>query len=124
MIAETASRVLVMYAGEVVEEAAVRTLFASPHHPYTEGLMQAMPRVGERRERLRVIPGTVPAPTAWPAGCRFHDRCPYAWERCVAEPPPLYRIGERHVSRCHLAVEPERRAHPHVPHVAAATVRP
>jgi oligopeptide/dipeptide ABC transporter ATP-binding protein len=126
VIAETASRVIVMYAGEVAEEAPVRALFAAPHHPYTEGLMQAMPRVGERRERLRVIPGTVPAPTAWPVGCRFHDRCPYAWERCVAEHPPLYQIGERHVSRCHLAVEPERRTRPHVPQVAAAgdAIRP
>jgi peptide/nickel transport system ATP-binding protein len=115
VIAEVTTRVLVMYAGEVVEEAPVRTLFAEPHHPYTEGLLQAMPRVGERRERLRVIPGTVPPPTAWPTGCRFHDRCPYAWERCVAEHPPLYRIASGHVSRCHLAVEPERRSQEHAP---------
>jgi peptide/nickel transport system ATP-binding protein len=115
VIAEVTTRVLVMYAGEVVEEAPVRTLFAEPHHPYTEGLLQAMPRVGERRERLRVIPGTVPPPTAWPTGCRFHDRCPYAWERCVAEHPPLYQIASGHVSRCHLAVEPERRSQAHAP---------
>ena len=117
VIAEMAQRVIVMYAGEVVEEADVRTLFAQPHHPYTEGLMLAMPRVGERRERLAVIPGTVPPPTAWPAACRFHDRCPYAWERCTTEHPPLYQIGGGHVSRCHLAAEPERRAHPHAPFV-------
>jgi peptide/nickel transport system ATP-binding protein len=117
VIAETASRVIVMYAGEVVEEAAVKDLFALPHHPYTEGLMHAMPKVGEAQERLRVIPGTVPPPTAWPSGCRFHDRCPYAWERCLKEHPPLYQIGTGHVSRCHLAEEPERRAHPHPPFV-------
>ena len=121
VIAESTSRVLVMYAGQVVEEAPVRELFAAPHHPYTEGLLAAMPRVGAERERLAVIPGSVPPPTRWPSGCRFHDRCPFAWERCVKEAPPLYRIGEQHASRCHLAEEPERRAHPHEP-VAASHV--
>lgn len=116
VIAETASRVLVMYGGEIVEEATVKTLFASAHHPYTEGLMNAMPQISDSRgERLNVIPGTVPPPTAWPSGCRFRDRCPYSWERCEAEHPPLYDISEGHTSRCHLAVEPERRAHPHLP---------
>src|SRR5205085_9031896 len=109
VVAETASRVIVMYGGEVVEEASVETLFKQPHHPYTEGLMRAMPRVGEMRERLATIPGTVPPPTAWPSGCRFRDRCPYAWERCEREHPPLYQIGAGHTSRCHLADEPERR---------------
>jgi peptide/nickel transport system ATP-binding protein len=117
VIAEMASRVVVMYAGEVVEEAPVRELFAAAHHPYTEGLLTAMPRVGQARERLTVIPGTVPPPTAWPSGCRFHDRCPYAWDRCLGEHPPLYSIAATHRSRCHLAVEPERRAHPHPPRV-------
>jgi oligopeptide/dipeptide ABC transporter ATP-binding protein len=109
VIAEATTRVIVMYAGEVVEEAPVRELFAAAHHPYTEGLLAAMPRVGEERERLNVIPGTVPPPTRWPVACRFHDRCPYAWTRCASEPPPLYQIGAGHVSRCHLADEPERR---------------
>ncbi len=115
VIAETAERVLVMYGGEIVEEAPVRVLFDDAHHPYTEGLMNAMPQITESRERLNVIPGTVPPPTAWPSGCRFRDRCPYSWERCETEHPPLYQIGEGHTSRCHLAVEPERRAHPHLP---------
>ncbi|MDQ6830564.1 MAG: ABC transporter ATP-binding protein [Gemmatimonadota bacterium] len=115
VIAETATRVLVMYAGEIVEEADVRELFDSPHHPYTEGLMRAMPRVGHRRERLATIPGAVPPPTSWPTGCRFHERCPYAWDRCTVEHPPLYQIGARHVSRCHLAEEPERRTQAHAP---------
>ena len=112
VIAESASRVLVMYAGQIVEEAPVRTLFAAAHHPYTEGLLSAMPRLGARRERLTVIPGTVPSPTEWPAGCRFHDRCAYAWDRCRVEAPPLYQIGTGHVSRCHLAAEPNRRQAP------------
>ena len=99
-----------MYGGEIVEEAAVDELFAHAHHPYTEGLLNAMPQVGQERERLATIPGTVPPPTAWPKGCRFHDRCPYAWDRCATEHPPLYQIGAGHTSRCHLADEPERRA--------------
>ena len=113
VVAETASRVIVMYGGEIVEEALVESLFSNAHHPYTEGLMRAMPRVGETRDRLSTIPGTVPPPTAWPQGCRFRDRCPYSWERCETEHPPLYQIGDGHVSRCHLAEEPARRAHPH-----------
>jgi peptide/nickel transport system ATP-binding protein len=115
VVAETCSRVIVMYGGEVVEEAAVIELFAAAHHPYTEGLLGAMPRVGQEKERLDTIPGTVPPPTAWPSGCRFRDRCRYSWERCSVEHPPLYNIGPAHVSRCHLAEEPERRAHPHEP---------
>jgi len=115
VVAETVSRVIVMYGGEIVEEAPVRELFAAAHHPYTEGLLNAMPQVGQERERLATIPGSVPPPTAWPKGCRFHDRCPYAWNRCLEEHPPLYQIGAGHVSRCHLAVEPERRADKHEP---------
>jgi peptide/nickel transport system ATP-binding protein len=112
VIAEVASRVIVMYAGQVVESAPVEALFAAAHHPYTEGLLRAIPRPepgGDRAARLTVIPGTVPPATAWPAGCRFHDRCPYAWDRCAHDPPPLYQLSATHASRCHLAVEPERR---------------
>ncbi len=115
VIAETASRVVVMYCGEVVEAADVTTLFGAAHHPYTEGLMHAMPQLGEPRARLNVIPGSVPPPTDWPTGCRFRERCPYAWDLCEQEHPPLYQISESHTSRCHLAIEPERRAHPHPP---------
>jgi len=127
VVAEVARRVVVMYAGEVVEEATAEALFKTPHHPYTEGLLAAAPRLGERRERLATIPGTVPPATNWPTGCRFRDRCPYAWERCAAEHPPLYHVGQsgnvgqrgdvgpEHRSRCHLAVEPERRAARHLP---------
>src|SRR3954469_12766870 len=120
VVAETVSRVIVMYGGEIVEQADVRELFASAHHPYTEGLLNAMPQVGHERERLATIPGSVPPPTAWPKGCRFHDRCQYAWERCAAEHPPLYQIGGGHVSRCHLADEPQRRADGHEPLVSLA----
>jgi len=115
VVAENCTRVIVMYAGEVVEEAATSDLFARAHHPYTEGLLGAMPRVGGEKDRLATIPGTVPPPTNWPKGCRFRDRCPYSWERCETEHPPLYQIGGGHTSRCHLADEPERREHPHPP---------
>ncbi len=115
VVAENCTRVIVMYAGEVVEEATTVELFARAHHPYTEGLLGAMPKVGGNEERLATIPGTVPPPTAWPLGCRFRERCAYAWERCEREHPPLYQIGAGHTSRCHLADEPERRANPHAP---------
>ena len=118
VVAETVSRVIVMYGGEVVEEAPVSKIFAAAHHPYTEGLLGAMPRVGQERERLQTIPGTVPAPTAWPAGCRFHDRCKYSWERTAHEHPMLYDLGGGHLSRCHLAQEPQRRTQSHEPLVS------
>jgi peptide/nickel transport system ATP-binding protein len=112
VIAESTSRVIVMYAGEIVEEAPVETLFASPHHPYTRGLLAAVPRLADaldRRHRLADIPGSVPPATDWPTGCRFRARCASAWDRCENEHPPLYQIGEGHTSRCHLADEPARR---------------
>jgi oligopeptide/dipeptide ABC transporter ATP-binding protein len=118
VVAESVSRVIVMYGGEIVEQAPVAKIFAAPHHPYTEGLLGAMPRLGQERERLQTIPGTVPPPTAWPAGCRFHDRCMYAWERTAQEHPILYDLGGGHFSRCHLAQEPQRRAQPHEPLVS------
>ena len=120
VVAESVTRVIVMYGAEVVEEASVGDLFARSHHPYTEGLLNAMPRLGQERERLATIPGTVPPPNAWPAGCRFHDRCPYAWDRCATEHPTLYQIGGGHVSRCHLAEEPQRRQQRHEPIAAHA----
>ena len=109
VVAEMAARVLVMYGGEIVEEAPVRALFANAQHPYTEGLLRAMPRLGARRKRLTVIPGTVPPATHWPTGCRFRDRCAHAWDRCAAEHPPLYQIGGGQTARCHLVAEPARR---------------
>jgi oligopeptide/dipeptide ABC transporter ATP-binding protein len=118
VVAESCNRVLVMYGGEIVEQADVTTLFDAPHHPYTRGLMRAMPQLGTQHERLLTIPGVVPPPTAWPSGCRFRDRCEFAWERCEREHPPLYQIGAYeafHRSRCHLAEEPERASTSHEP---------
>ena len=101
IVAQRAQRVIVMYAGQIVEEAPVRELFAAPHHPYTRALLAAVPRLGVRRDRLAAIPGQVPSADAWPTGCRFRVRCPRAFDRCATE-PPLYRIGSGHQSRCHL----------------------
>jgi oligopeptide/dipeptide ABC transporter ATP-binding protein len=104
VIAETSSRVAVMYAGRIVEEAPARKLFANPMHPYTEGLLQSLPRIGHR-DKLSVIPGIVPELTNWPSGCRFHPRCQYAMKRCMHEDPPLLEIGEEHAARCWLRSE-------------------
>jgi peptide/nickel transport system ATP-binding protein len=120
VVAETASRVIVMYGGEIVESAPVDRIFAKPHHPYTEGLLGAMPKVGDIRERLQTIPGTVPPPTNWPSGCRFHDRCKYSWPRTEESHPSLFEIEPGHFSRCFLAEEPQRRSQPHEPVVAQA----
>jgi oligopeptide/dipeptide ABC transporter ATP-binding protein len=110
VVAEVCDRVVVMYGGQVVEQGPVAELFANPRHPYTEGLLRAIPRLGARVDRLAVIPGTVPSATAWPIGCRFRARCPYGWDRCVAEPPPLFDVPGGRSSRCWLETRPERRA--------------
>src|SRR5688572_10607953 len=120
VVAETCSRVIVMYGGEIVEHAPVDRIFAKPHHPYTEGLLGAMPTLGHERERLQTIPGTVPPPTNWPSGCRFHDRCRYAWERTERSHPPLFEVEAGHFSRCFLAEEPQRRTQAHEPAVSQA----
>ena len=110
IVAQVADRVLVMYAGQIVEEASTEALFRDPLHPYTEGLLQAVPDLEERRERLAEIPGNVPHATAWPRGCRFGARCPYVWSRCRDAPDlrPSGAAGEGAV-RCWLKDDPDRR---------------
>ena len=100
VVAETADRVAVMYAGQVVEYCDVRSAFERTRHPYTAGLLHSLPRLGEARESLRVIPGTVPNPARVPDGCRFHPRCPCANERCRDRDPPVERVGDDHLARC------------------------
>jgi oligopeptide/dipeptide ABC transporter ATP-binding protein len=109
VVAETAERVYVMYAGQIVEEATTGELFARPAHPYTEGLLGAVPTLDDPKQRLTAIGGQVPPATQWPGGCRFHPRCPYAWDRCRAEAPPLLDVGADHRARCWLVREPQRR---------------
>jgi peptide/nickel transport system ATP-binding protein len=103
VIAETADRVIVMYAGQVVEEADVFTLFKEPKHPYTQGLMESIPHLEyENEQRLVSIPGSVPSVKNMPKGCRFHTRCPHATMRCKHEQPPLKQIGAGQKVRCWL----------------------
>ncbi|MGD0485259.1 MAG: ABC transporter ATP-binding protein [Gemmatimonadales bacterium] len=109
LVAERTRRVYVMYAGQVVEEAPTEALFAAPAHPYTQGLMAAVPRVDRPAERLTAIPGQVPPATAWPTGCRFHPRCPFAWEKCRTEMPPLLPAGAGRKARCWLMESGEHR---------------
>jgi oligopeptide/dipeptide ABC transporter ATP-binding protein len=109
VVAETARRVYVMYAGQIVEEAPTGALFAHPAHPYTEGLIAAVPRLDRKRDRLAQIPGQVPPPTEWPAGCRFHPRCPWAWDKCRVELPPMLEVEPGHRARCWLVNETDRR---------------
>jgi oligopeptide/dipeptide ABC transporter ATP-binding protein len=101
VVAEMADEVVVMYAGKVVERADVRTVFGSPHHPYTQGLLHSIPRLDERRERLEVIKGTVPSPLNLPSGCLFKRRCPNRMRVCDVA-PPYQEVGPDHFSRCWL----------------------
>ena len=100
VVAQTCEDVVVMYAGRVVETAPVEALFADPLHPYTIGLMAAVPRIDAAVRRLETIPGTVPPPWARLAGCRFASRCPLADARCRSEDPPLREIGPGHGVAC------------------------
>jgi oligopeptide/dipeptide ABC transporter ATP-binding protein len=104
VVAQTAQRVIVMYAGKKVEEADVETLFAHPRHPYTRGLMASIPALPtpgvKPTARLAEIPGTVPSLVRLPPGCAFAPRCPLATERCRAEYPPLENFGGQHWAAC------------------------
>jgi oligopeptide/dipeptide ABC transporter ATP-binding protein len=104
IVAGRADRVAVMYAGQIVEEAPTDRLFARPSHPYTQGLFASVPRITGPVERLLPIRGSVPRPGAWPGGCRFRPRCPKAFDKCEAMPPPL-PVGPEHRMRCWLAEE-------------------
>ena len=106
VVAQTCSRVIVMYLGQIVEEADVLTLFDHPCHPYTEGLMRSIPRMeGDRTKTLYMIPGTVPLLSQIPTGCRFAPRCAYATERCRQETPQLTPVSDKQSVRCFRAAE-------------------
>ena len=104
IVAETAQRVIVMYAGEVVETGPVPAIFEAPRHPYTQALLAALPEHNRDRARLEAIPGVVPGQYDRPKGCLLHPRCPYAVERCRRERPPLYGPSGRQ-ARCHFALD-------------------
>jgi len=100
VVAEVCDRVVVMYAGEVIERSDAGPLFTQPRHPYTEGLLGAMPQLGPRSGRLASIPGRTPEPWDMPHGCRFSPRCTYAEDRCTAGPIPLLDVHAGRQSRC------------------------
>ena len=102
VIAEMAERVIVMYAGKIVEEADVFSLFKNPLHPYTEGLLSSIPKLDAPKGRLHVIEGVVPNPLNMPQGCRFNPRCPHAMDKCREEEPPLVDVGDGRYSACWL----------------------
>jgi peptide/nickel transport system ATP-binding protein len=103
VVAEMADDVAVMYAGQIVERAPVRDLFARPEHPYTVGLLGSIPRLDEKRERLPSIEGRVPDMTRPPEGCRFAARCPFVEPACRAAAPPLIEVAPGHLTRCRRA---------------------
>jgi peptide/nickel transport system ATP-binding protein/oligopeptide transport system ATP-binding protein len=105
IIAEVSDIVYVMYAGKVVEHAPVKNLFKNPRHPYTVGLMNSIPSLHKRKERLTAIPGMVPGLKDLPKACRFQDRCPMAIDQCRISEPPLREVESQHFSACFRAEE-------------------
>jgi oligopeptide transport system ATP-binding protein len=102
VVAGLSDRVMVMYAGRIVEEGPVDAMFEVPQHPYTLGLLRSTPRLEEQTPALRTIPGQPPNLQALPPGCSFNDRCPFAFERCLSERPPLRGFAPRRLKACHL----------------------
>jgi peptide/nickel transport system ATP-binding protein len=105
VIADVCERVVVMYAGRVVEDGDVRSIFRRPSHPYTRGLLKAIPRLTDDRPRLFQIPGSVPLPGMIKAGCPFYSRCSLRVDRCAEEMPPMFRFGEQHTAACWVTSE-------------------
>ena len=101
------SRVIVMYAGRIVEEAPVQMLFYEPMHPYTKGLIASVPKLGSGVTSLPSIPGSVPDLSMMPPGCKFAPRCRYAQDRCREEEPPLAELGGGRKCRCVLVQDKE-----------------
>ena len=120
VIAETAQRVAVMYAGRIAEIGPVRDVIHAPRHPYTVGLMGSIPKIGIRKERLMQIEGAMPRLNAIPPGCPFNPRCPHAWERCTVDRPEPIQRAEHRVA-CHLydANDPTAETHKRLTHPPA-----
>jgi oligopeptide/dipeptide ABC transporter ATP-binding protein len=106
VVAGLADRVMVMYAGFIVEEASVFDVYENPYHPYTLALLAALPRVDKRRDqRLKSIPGAPPNLLVEPHGCPFSPRCEYSFERCLSDNPPLRIVGKDHRIACWVDVK-------------------
>jgi len=110
VVAETADRVVVMYAGKIVESATVEELFEHPLHPYTRALFNSLPSLEKRKTALTVIPGSVPSPLDFPSGCRFRTRCPMAQTWCTENEPELAELRPGHLAACPFADPELRRA--------------
>lgn len=102
VVAEMCDRVIVMYAGKVVEQSDVETLFENPKHPYTQSLLSSIPRLGQKKERLDSIPGNVPTPLNMPKGCKFAPRCHKVMDICHQKEPDLFDLGNGLKSKCWL----------------------
>ncbi len=105
VVSEMCDRAIVLYCGEIMEEADISSLFNEPAHPYTRGLLQALPQIGKRKDKLYVIPGVVPPAGNFPTGCVFAPRCEHAAKRCHAQKPELTRLSAGHSVRCFLYQE-------------------
>lgn len=102
VVSDYADRVIVMYGGQVVEQSETKELLRNTKHPYTQGLLDSMPDLSTNVERLKTIPGTVPAATEFPEGCRFASRCPSVMGKCISTNPELVEVSVGHHVRCHL----------------------
>ena len=107
IVNELADRVAVMYAGRIVEEAERTRLLTAPRHPYTRGLLRAIPSLARRGEPLNEIPGVVPSPGTWPPGCRFATRCPQVLTQCAGDAPGWTRVAPEQRVRCHVTAKEE-----------------
>ena len=103
IVAKMCDQVAVMYAGRLVEAGPVKQIYNSPAHPYTQALLESIPRLGDSRKRLTAIDGQPPDPSAPPPGCAFHPRCPKIMDRCRTEAPPEFRVTDTQTSRCWLS---------------------
>jgi len=110
VVAEVCDRVIVMYAGKIVEQAEIKELFINPKHPYTKGLLDSIPKLAMKKTKLGSIPGMVPSPDKMPKGCRFYERCSSAMEICREKTPPMNLVGEEHLAACWLFEEKEGEA--------------
>ncbi|WP_082235120.1 ABC transporter ATP-binding protein [Halobacillus massiliensis] len=102
VVAEVADRIMVMYAGKVVETGTVEEIFNNPSHPYTRGLLASVPDIDDTSQKLKAIPGSLPGLNEVIPGCRFHPRCEFATEKCIQDEPPNFKITSNHQSKCWL----------------------
>lgn len=105
IVSSICSRILVMYAGCIVEDGPIECLMSDPQHPYTWMLLNSVPRIDLDKERLATIEGQPPDPMRLPSGCKFNERCPFSIDRCRSEEPPLTHVGEEHSVRCHVMMK-------------------